>query len=314
MRNLFATKMNGVLSAAGLLGLLTLSAPAQAQTAFAIGNGGTSLITFQVNNPGAASSVADFNIGGTQAFLDAIDFRPATGQLYGYSDETDTFYLVNTSTGALTAVQTATGDATTSTFFLGLDYNPTIDRARVVTLAGENRVLNPTNTTPPVNVTSLFYGPGDPNEGTPPAIIENAYTNNFGGATTTVQYGLDANLDTLVTIANNAGTLTTVGALGVDINNNSLLAGFDIITPGGVAGNNFAYAIIDSSDFGGNPIFYSIDLGTGAATQIGGVGGNFGNVYSLALTAAPEPASGGLLLMALAGGGLLYHRKRRKTA
>jgi hypothetical protein len=30
-------------------------------------------------------------------FLDSIDFRPATGQLYGYSDLADAYYTVNLS-------------------------------------------------------------------------------------------------------------------------------------------------------------------------------------------------------------------------
>jgi|GEM_PF-669422 len=303
---------NAIFATATAAALNALSAtPAQAQTAFALTNGGSTLISFPVANPGAATTVANFTVGGAAATLDAIDFRPLTKELYGYSDATDTLYKVNTLNGTLTVVASGSGASATNSNRLGLDFNPTIDRVRVVTETRQNFVYNPNNANPPLVATNLFYAVGDINEQAIPAIVENAYTNNFAGAATSVQYGIDYRLDTLVTIANNAGTLVTVGSLGVDINDTFASAGFDILSPLGVAGSNIAYAILDTT-VGTAPTFYTINLGTGAATPIGGIGGNFTGVYSLAVSnAAPEPTSGILLLLTLSGASVLHHRRRR---
>lgn len=317
----------------GGLGVATLAAlfvtPAHAQggqTAYAIANGGTTLITFNTSNPGAASAVGAFSIGGSTTInvggnvipvsLDAIDFRPLNGQLYGYLDATDTLYTVNTATGALTAVASGSGLSATDTFMLGMDFNPTIDRVRVVTDSTQNLVYNPNSNAAPTVNTPLFYPAGDPGVNAPlgPRIIENAYTNNIAGAFgTTVQYGIDYGLDTLVTINNNAGTLTTIGSLGVNINDTATYAGFDIFTT--LGGVNTAYAILDTT-IGTAPTFYTINLGTGGATSVGAIGGGFTQVYSLAVVptaavgaAAPEPGSIALLL---AGGGVAGLVARRR--
>gem|GEM_PF-7061224 len=82
----------------GLTALSIATQSAHAQTAHAIANGGDTLISFNVSTPGTVTTVGTFGAG---LFLDAIDFRPATGQLFGYSDLADTLYTVNTSTGAV---------------------------------------------------------------------------------------------------------------------------------------------------------------------------------------------------------------------
>ena len=59
----------------------------------------------------------------------------------------------------------------------------------------------------------------------------------------------------------NDGTLVTVGDLGVDF---AALGGFDVVS-GGVEGQNAAFAV-------SNGIFYSIDLASGAAFELGEIG------------------------------------------
>ncbi len=274
--------------------LSTGSAALAQQTVYAIGNGGSTLIRFPSNNPGAVTVVANF--GGANTFLDALDFRPATGQLYGYLDSTDSFYTVNVNTGQLTLASVVPSGATTNTFQLGMDFNPTIDRARVVTDSGQNIVYNP-NTGTAAAFTTLAYGAGDPNFDVSPSIIDSAYTQNFAGSVTTQQYAIDYGRDALVTLANNAGTLTTVGPLGV---NTGIYTGFDIFTgPGGV---DTAFALLTPD--GGSPSFYTLNLTTGQATLVGALG--FTNqVYSLAVI----PAPGTLAMLGL--GGLAAMRRRR---
>lgn len=267
------------------------SASAQ-QTVYAIGNGGSSLVRFQSDNPANVEVVGNFS--GDASFLDALDFRPATGQLYGYLDSEDSFYTVDLSTGALTRSSVG-ASATTNTFVLGLDFNPTIDRARIITESGQNIVFNP-NAGTAAAFTSVFYATGDVNENVGPLLVDNAYTNNFAGATTSQQYAIDHGLNALVTLANNSGVLQTVGPLGV---NTDIYTGFDIFTgPGGV---NTAYAIL--TPLGGAPSFYTIDLATGQASLVGAVGFT-DQVYSLAVIPSAPTAS----LLAVAALGL---RRRR---
>jgi hypothetical protein len=263
------------LAGAGVLAALACSAPALAQTAYAIANGGSTLIRFSVNNPSDVTVIGSF--GGANTFLDAIDFRPATGQLYGYLDSADSFYTVDLATAQLTLASVGASGAPTNTFQLGLDFNPTIDRARVITDSDQNIVFNPIAGTAAA-FTNVFYGAGDPNENTDPNIIDNAYTRNFQGATATRQYAIDYGINALVTVANNAGTLGTVGALGVDT---GIYSGFDIHS---TFATDTAYAILTPD--AGTPGFYTINLGTGQATLVGSLG--FTNqVYSLAVIPAP---------------------------
>ncbi len=89
-----------------------------------------------------------------------------------------------------------------------------------------------------------------------------AYTNSFVNSTSTTLYNIDSNLNILVSQnPPNAGTLNTIGALGVDVTN---VVGFDH-----TAASNIAYA---SLNVGGNLGFYTINLQTGAATLIGTLG------------------------------------------
>lgn len=278
---------------AAVVGAMSGGAWAQ-QTVYAIGGGGASLVRFQSDDPGNAVVVGGFS--GAATFLDAIDFRPATGELYGYLDSTDSFYKVNVNTGELTLASVGASGAPTNTFHVGMDFNPTIDRARLVTDSQQNIVFNPVAGTA-ASFTSLSYAIGDPNENASPAIIDNAYTRNQVGLVTTQQYVIDYNLDIVATLANNTGVLATVGSLGVDTD---LFTGFDIFTgPGGV---DTAYALLTPN--GGSPSFYTIDLATGQATSVGALGFT-DQVYSLAVV----PAPGTVALLAMAGA--LGGRRRR---
>lgn len=283
-----------LLFTATVCGAISAAACGQ-QTVYAIGNGGASLIRFQSNNPSQVEVVGNF--GGANTFLDAIDFRPETGELYGYLDSTDSFYTVNLNTAQLSLASVGASSAPTNTFQLGLDFNPTIDRARLITDSDQNIVFNPNSGTVAAFV-SVFYAQGDIHFDADPNLIDNAYTQNFAGATSTQQYAIDYELNTLVTLANNAGTLQTVGSLGV---NTTIFTGLDIFTTDG--GTDIAYAILTGED--GLPGFYTIDLSSGSASLIGDVG--FTNqVYSLAVV--PSPGTG----LAMLGFGLVGTTRRRR--
>ncbi len=225
--------------------------------------------------------------------LRGIDFRPATGQLYAVGSFNN-LYTVNTTSGQATLVGGGSFAPGASGSSFGFDFNPTIDRIRYVSDANQNLVLNPNDGTA-TEVTSLFFDAGDVNAGMDPNVVGSAYTNSFMGSTSTQLYGIDSALDILVTQANSAGTLMTVGSLGVDVNDT---LSFDI---SGLTG--IAYATVQSEDLS-RSTFWMIDLSTGDATMLGEIGGG-AVVSSMAVT----PAPGALALLGLSG--LAASRRRR---
>jgi hypothetical protein len=149
----------------------------------------------------------------------------------------------------------------------GFDFNPTVDRIRVTSEADQNLRLNPLTGGVAAVDGTLAYTSTDRNASANPANVGSAYTNSFSGTTSTLLYNIDAGLDVLVTQnPPNAGTLNTVGTLGVDA---SGLTGFDILSTGGA---NNAYAVMVASD--AKSALYTVDLTSGAATLVGAVGGS----------------------------------------
>jgi hypothetical protein len=101
----------------------------------------------------------------------------------------------------------------------------------------------------------------DPNFGKNANVVDIAYDNNIAGAVTTQQRGIDSTQNTLVTVANNLGELTTIGALGVDVQE---VGGFDVSASG------TAYATLSTSFFSFTlQQLYTINLVTGEASPVG---------------------------------------------
>lgn len=208
-----------------------------------------------------------------------IDFRPATGELYALGSFSN-LYTLNSITGAATNVGGGSFADSLNGSSFGFDFNPVIDRIRVVSDANQNLVLNPNDGTSTA-VTPLFYGPGDPNEGTDPNVVGSAYTNSFDGTTSTQLYGIDTGLDILVTQANSAGTLGTVGSVNTDLND---VLGFDI---SGASGTGFVS--VEAAGLS-RSTFWTIDLMTGDAQMIGEIGGG-AVVTSIAVIPSPGAAA-----------------------
>jgi hypothetical protein len=183
----------------------------------------------------------------TNEMILGIDMRPVNGQLYALGSS-NRIYTINASSGAAAALATTTFTPALSGTSFGFDFNPTVDRIRVVSNTGQNLRLNPNDGAVAAVDSSLRPGT--------PVVNAAAYTNNFAGATTTVLYDIDSQTDRLfMQNPPNNGVLVDVGALGVDID---AANGFDIGSNSGTA-----WALLT---VGGNTRIYTINLSTGAAT------------------------------------------------
>ena len=259
------------------------------------------LITFDSATPATASlPVAITGLQAGESVL-GIDFRPATGALYGLGS-TSRLYQINPATGVATQVGSAGAFALSGTSF-GFDFNPVVDRIRVVSDADQNLRLNPNDGTLTATDTILAFAGADANSGANPLVVAAAYFNNVAGAATTTLYGIDAALDILATQnPPNNGTLNTVGPLGV---NTTSLVGFDI-----ESGTNLAFASLTAAGAAVSQL-YTLNLATGAATLVGTIGGGVTIAdISATLTPVPEPAAWGTL----AGGLVLLYLRRRRSA
>lgn len=287
-----------------------------ASVGYSLGNNGATLVRFgDLSNPFMASGTAITDGAGGAVTLHGLAYRPRTGQLYGYSDTDDAVYLVDPNTGVAT-FQAGLANATSVTT-LGADFNNFVDALRVVSTADENIVFFPNNTPPNVAAfTDPFYAPGDVNAGVDPSIFGNAYTNAVPFPTSTLQFGLDSATDSLVTIANNAGTLTTIGELFLDG------MAFDVTADGGFDilsfqdGDNTAIALLTSfsAAFSGQGLFevplVADAMGRINLSLIGAVTNAFGPLNSFAVQPVPLPAPAFLLLGGLAALGFVGRRRR----
>jgi hypothetical protein len=241
-----------ILSVFTLAVLLTTSSRAEPVVALTSGN---RLLFFDSATPGTVTKLITINTVGSETLV-GIDFRPATGDLFAFGPSGRLYVLNLTSGAATTPAGTATGLAGTR---FGFDFNPTVDRIRVVNDADQNVRLHPDTGAIAGTDTTLAFAATDVNTGANPNVVAVAYTNNFAGAGATVLYDIDSNLNALLVQSNpNGGILNTVGPLGVDTTDN---VGFDISARTGVA---FA-----SLTVGTTTGLYTINLGSGAATLVG---------------------------------------------
>lgn len=315
---------------------------AHAQTAYLLGDGGGTLVTA---DPTAGSDADDgatgtsITLDGAALSLDAITFRPQTGELYGYDGATGSLYTIDAATGAATFVFQSDdlpgGD-------VQFDTNPNLDAFRFVNGAGENVVYFPQNTangnpdnagrliavTVPGeadNISPITYGEGydviTTALGTP-VLVSNGYTNQLpltqaqAQTDDLEQYVLDATTDTIAILNNNAGTVD-FEAFVQDADGNAidfdLSAAFDVFTDGDT---DIGYALLTID---GDQTLFSVDLDSYVFTRLFGFDGDFGALTSLAVfgnigAAVPIPAAGLLFAGGAVGFGAMRRRKAKADA
>ncbi|WP_035609826.1 DUF4394 domain-containing protein [Haloferula sp. BvORR071] len=273
------------------------------------------LVRFRRNSPTTTTTQA-LNLAALAAneTLVGIDYRPATGQLYGLAvnstNNSASLYLIEPGSGAVSLAVAGTQgmikfvDGTGADVLMppatdgyGMDFNPTVDRLRVTCGnaggAGINFRVNPnTGLGATANPDVAINGAGT-------GATACAYTNSFGqslsGGTTTL-YALDPATDSLCIVnPPNAGTLTSPKP--VSLNGATLdftaASGFDITQEGAT---NLVSAVASPGDgwavltVGGLTKLYRINLRTGEATAAGNIGA--GATVMVGLAVAGEAGLG----------------------
>jgi hypothetical protein len=240
-----------------------------AQPLYALTTSGR-LIRFSSTDPCIIDATRQVTGLAASATLLGLDFRPATGQLYGLGSDSR-LYTIERTTGVATAVSAAPFSPALDGETFGFDFNPTVDRIRVVSNTGQNLRLHPVTGATAAVDRQLAYAATDASAGERPRVGAAAYTNPDNDPTTgTLLLDVDVGRGLLATQnPPNDGTLNTVGSIGVRSND---LAGFDI-APSGVA-----YAALKVTGSGqarhtcGNSDLYAVDLTTGVTTRVGSIG------------------------------------------
>ncbi len=177
-----------------------------------------------VLQPGATSFTRLVRIDDADGNMIGIDFRPSDRRLYALTD-TGTVYTVAlgaANLGNLTRVSTVSPRFDAGYQSL-MDFNPVVDALRLIGSNRKNYAL--VNSSGNLNATAvqtaLTYPAGDVNAGKDPNVACGSYTNNVAGAAVTLFYGIDYDLDTLVTIApaTPGGSSATGGGLVQTIGN-----------------------------------------------------------------------------------------------
>ena len=282
---------------AAVLGAALLAPAAQAETIFAL-TGDNRVVTFNAATPGMLKTNQAI-VGLSQGDrLLGIDLRPVDRKLYALGSSGN-LYRLDAGGGRYTATNLGMLSASLTGSSFGFDFNPTVDRLRVVSDANQNLRIN-TNTMPPGTIVD---GALTLNGMTQFDLLAVAYTNSRPGVTSTMLFGLDARTGGLVRSTNaNAGTYVSTNPMGMAYQSlglaldNSQAIGFDI--SGGTGLGYFNYF----NDF------YRINLATGAPTLVGSIGG-MGSIVGLAAGSVPEPASWAMLIT---GFGLVGAAARRR--
>jgi hypothetical protein len=298
----------GLVSA--LAGIVSIPTTADAQQiAYGLNLTGQSFQTFDVTAPNNLSTAT--SITGLQAneTIVGIDFRPSNSTLYGYSNQ-NRLYRIGLN-GAATfdtafatqATPAANGQGTdTPSPFppsgnISIDVNPNVPTngavgaLRIVSDTAGNLRYAFSNSTLNRDDTLSFAG------NSAGGIIGVAYTNSDTDTTTgTALFYIrnDGNLYT--TSAPNDGILTSVGSTGLTFSDTNV--GFDIPL---FDADNTAY-------LSANDTLYTVNLGTGLASAIGGIGGAGSEISDIAVV--PEPSTN-LLLLSGIGAAVFFVRRRR---
>ncbi|MEQ1786005.1 MAG: DUF4394 domain-containing protein [Acidimicrobiales bacterium] len=213
----------------------------------------STLLCVDARNAGRPSRIGTVSGLTVDTTLVGIDYRPATGVLYGLGEQGG-IYTIDAKTAAATLVSRMNVALSGTSF--GIDFNPTVDRLRVVSDTQQNLRVDVTTGATLVDLTLSGAG-----------VAGAGYTNNDADPNTaTTLFDIDAANDQVsIQAPPNNGNLNPTGKLGVDTTG---VVGFDIHSQidDGTTEDVQAYA---SLTVGGKSGLYKINLITGRASHRG---------------------------------------------
>ena len=257
MRTTLSLLAGGFLAAAAV--------PADAATIWALDAAG-GLAKIDTDSRKAMPAMA---VKGTDGALLSVALRPADGQLYGLTAKGQ---LVTSDPASGMAMQVAKldkplemGGRTT------INFNPVVDRIRVVSSNGGNWRIHPDTGAVTVDG-GLKYAPDSAYTESKPMITAGAYSNHVAGTKETALYTLDSKLGLMnVQMPPNDGVQQPRGRLNVAVPAN---AGFDILADG--MGGNTGWVVAGGA-------LHSLDIKTGQVTTLGRIAGLSGkDIVSIA--------------------------------
>lgn len=210
-----------------------------------------------------------------------IDFRVARNQLYLLASSGQ-LYRVKVDSAQLEPVGEPQPLPHGGAGEWGFDFNPTVDRIRVVNSHGANLRRHPDTgaqvdgdpSQPGTQADTLLqFDPGDRHAGQRAEVVAAAYTYNKNDEKLTTNYAIDAARGLLLTqgsregvqpgVSPNSGRLFTVGSLGLKP---FVRAQFDISDV-----RNLAYLAVDGQ--GAGDTLFQVDLGSGQTRRMGSLVG-----------------------------------------
>jgi hypothetical protein len=247
-------------------GLSTLIFPVGSVDLFGV-TAANQLLKINKTTPSSVTTVGVITGLGAGESILGIDVRPATGELYGLgitdngATRSGRIYKIDPTTAVATQVGAGSFSTTLGdTDFWGFNFNPRVDRIRVTNRNGQNLRVNPDNGVLAGTDTNLSVA----------GINGIAYDRSDGGSPTTTLYALNFDQDTFGTIGGidgapspNGGAFTLIGQTGIIAQN---AYGFDI-----ELGTDIGRV---TASLSGTERLFTINLATGALTQVGAIAGN----------------------------------------
>ncbi len=254
--------------------LFLLAASASAERIYAVDSRAV-LVSFDSDRPAAMLSMNVIRGLRPGESIAGLDFRPANKKLYALSS-TLRLYIIDPATGAATAVGGGpiTSNVTGTRF--GFNFNPVVDRIRIVTNSGQNLRAHP-------DTGALVTPDGQLNyaDGGTPNVIAAAYTNSVAGATSTTLYDFDlARRALVIQSPPNDGTLSNFLVVKGDFSD---VTGFDISPATGNKG------YLATRENGAARVqLHEIDFAAGRVTLTGTIG-TLDQITALAVEPAGVP-------------------------
>jgi hypothetical protein len=240
----------------------------------------------RIFNPTDSSPIVRKKVAGLGAgeYLAALDFRPATGQLYALVLNVDNLrnpvprlYTINLGTGQLTLVGSLgiglrLGDA-------DIDFDPVTDQIRLITKEYENLRIDPTTGRATAETSLSRTG----------SVIPSgiAFDTNVVGTGTSTLYVLGAGGMLYRADSPNAGVLTAIGRLMEPVSGRILnIAGFDIGSTSNTAYTIINPVIVNIENPTNPPVFLTgqvatINLVTGRATVVRELDDSFSSGFTV---------------------------------